>query len=134
MDRKYGESGAMTDHDSRTYLAWANSFSRLMRLLGLEGPVERGPTLAEILVETPPGPPPAAATPHRPARRRRLRPSQRRVGRMSALPLASRPQAFATPRHGPGWSAHLPPATPEANELLAALEAASGKQAAKGSA
>src|SRR5215472_7849796 len=26
MDRKFAESGAQTDHDSRTYLAWANSY------------------------------------------------------------------------------------------------------------
>jgi hypothetical protein len=38
MDRKFAATGStMTDHDSRTYLAWANSYSRLLRLLGLEG-------------------------------------------------------------------------------------------------
>ena len=37
MDRKFAETGAQTDHDSKTYLAWANSFARLMTRLGLEG-------------------------------------------------------------------------------------------------
>ena len=27
MDRKFAETGAQTDHDSRTYLAWSNSLS-----------------------------------------------------------------------------------------------------------
>jgi hypothetical protein len=27
IDRKFAETGAQTDHDSRTYLAWSNSLS-----------------------------------------------------------------------------------------------------------
>jgi hypothetical protein len=51
MDRKFAETGAQTDHDSRTYLAWANSFSRLLGRLGLEAsaPPPKVPTLAEYL-------------------------------------------------------------------------------------
>jgi hypothetical protein len=36
MDRKFSENDILTDHDSRTYLAWSNSLSRLMRQLGLK--------------------------------------------------------------------------------------------------
>lgn len=55
MDRTFAETGGkMTLHDSRTYLAWANSYSRLLRLLGLKGAPERGPSLAEILAAGPP--------------------------------------------------------------------------------
>lgn len=49
MDRKFAETGAQTDHDSRTYLAWANSHARLLRQLGLQGPKEPPPGLAEYL-------------------------------------------------------------------------------------
>jgi hypothetical protein len=51
MDRKFAETGAQTDHDSRTYLAWANSYARLLRQLG-SLPKERGPALAEYLAQT----------------------------------------------------------------------------------
>ena len=58
MDRAFAQSGgAMTAHDTRTYLAWANSYSRLLRQLGLQGVAERAPTLAEILAT------PAASVP-----------------------------------------------------------------------
>jgi len=56
MDRKYARTGAMTDHDTRTYLAWSAGLARLLRALGLDpaktadaGP--RVPTIAEILAE-----------------------------------------------------------------------------------
>jgi len=64
MDRAFAESGAMTAHDSRTYLAWSNSYSRMLRQLGMKGAPERGPSLAEILAASPPARPrtaPAAA-------------------------------------------------------------------------
>jgi hypothetical protein len=48
MDSKFAETGAQTDHDVRHYLAWANSHSRLLRLLGMKGPAPKVPTLAEI--------------------------------------------------------------------------------------
>lgn len=49
MDRKFAETGAQTDHDSRTYLAWSNSLSRLLCRLGIKGAAQRGPSLAEHL-------------------------------------------------------------------------------------
>jgi len=52
MDRQFVETGAMTEHSSRTYLAWSNSYSRLLRQLGLAGAKERPPTLAEILAQS----------------------------------------------------------------------------------
>jgi hypothetical protein len=48
MDSKFAQTGSQTEHDSRTYLAWANSYSRLLRLLGMKGPAPKVPTLAEI--------------------------------------------------------------------------------------
>lgn len=36
MDSRMTVAGAMTDHDSRTYLAWTNSLRLIMRELGLE--------------------------------------------------------------------------------------------------
>jgi hypothetical protein len=36
MDRKFAETGEMTEHDTRTYLAWTGSLSRLCRDLGLK--------------------------------------------------------------------------------------------------
>jgi hypothetical protein len=51
MDTKFADVG-MTDLDGRTYLAWANSFARMLRMLGLNGTKQRsGPTLAEILAD-----------------------------------------------------------------------------------
>jgi hypothetical protein len=53
MDRRFREAGAtMTMHDSKVYLAWANSLSRLLNQLGLAGAPERTPTLAEIIGAT----------------------------------------------------------------------------------
>jgi hypothetical protein len=59
MDRRFATSIEMTQHDSRTYLAWSNSYSRLLRQLGLKATAERPPTLAEILAQpyTPPASP-----------------------------------------------------------------------------
>jgi hypothetical protein len=51
MDRKFAESGEQTEHDSRTYLAWANSYSRLLRQLGLRGVPQRGPSLTDYLAK-----------------------------------------------------------------------------------
>jgi hypothetical protein len=36
FDRRYAETGTMTEHDSRTYLAWANTHARIMARLGLK--------------------------------------------------------------------------------------------------
>jgi hypothetical protein len=49
MDRRFAEAGTFTEHDSRTYLAWSNSYTRALRHLGLTGAAERSPTLAEHL-------------------------------------------------------------------------------------
>ena len=51
MDRKFAESGQQTEHDSRTYLAWSACLSRALRDLGLKGPAQRAPSLAEIMKE-----------------------------------------------------------------------------------
>ena len=40
--------GAFTEHDSRTYLAWSNSLTRLMKQIGMKGAAERPRTLADI--------------------------------------------------------------------------------------
>ena len=49
MDAKFVEDGTMTEHDSRTYLAWSNTLARTMRQLGLNGPAPRPLTMAEKL-------------------------------------------------------------------------------------
>jgi hypothetical protein len=50
MDRKFAETGGQTDHDSRTYLAWANSYARLLRQLGPRGHNKAGgASLADYL-------------------------------------------------------------------------------------
>ena len=39
----------MSERDSRMYLAWSNTLTRTLRILGLKGPkAHRAPTLAEI--------------------------------------------------------------------------------------
>ena len=48
MDRRFAETGAMTAHDSRTYLAWANSYTRLLGRLGLEPTIRRQPSLTDL--------------------------------------------------------------------------------------
>jgi hypothetical protein len=49
MDRKFSETGEMTEHDTRTYLAWTGSLSRLLRDLGLKGTPPKPPTVAEVM-------------------------------------------------------------------------------------
>ena len=39
LDRKVMQGGTMTEHDSRTYLAWSNSLTRTLRELGFSRPV-----------------------------------------------------------------------------------------------
>lgn len=51
MDKKFAETGTQTEHDSRVYLAWSNSLSRLLRQLGLKGAPERAPRLEDILAQ-----------------------------------------------------------------------------------
>jgi len=50
MDRKFAETGEQTEHDSRTYLAWNGSLSRVLRDLGMKAAVNRStPGLQEYL-------------------------------------------------------------------------------------
>lgn len=49
MDRDFAESKDMTAHDSRMYLSWANSYSRLLRQLGLQPTSAPQPTLQDYL-------------------------------------------------------------------------------------
>ena len=49
MDSKFAVLGEMTDYNSRMYLAWANSYSRLLRQLGLRGAPAKPQTLADII-------------------------------------------------------------------------------------
>lgn len=50
MDQAFAETGAQTEHSSRVYLAWANSYSRLLRQLGLQGaPSHDAPGLHRLL-------------------------------------------------------------------------------------
>ena len=49
MDAEDTGNGAMSDRNARQYLAWANSFSRLLRQLGLKGPAQQQPTLRDHL-------------------------------------------------------------------------------------
>jgi len=52
MDRKFAETGAQTELDSRTYLAWSGSLSRVLRDLGMNGPPARGPSLSDYIADT----------------------------------------------------------------------------------
>ncbi len=60
LDAKIIEGGGLTEHDSRTFLAWSNSLSRALRDLGLDAAAAAPQSLASILA-APPNPRPAAA-------------------------------------------------------------------------
>ena len=51
MDRRTAQGRALTPHDSRVYLAWANSLSKLLRHLGLKGAAARPKVLADHLAQ-----------------------------------------------------------------------------------
>ena len=51
MDRKFAETEIQTDHDSRTYLAWTGSLSRLLRDLGMNAAPQPVKTIAQHLAE-----------------------------------------------------------------------------------
>jgi hypothetical protein len=51
IDARMADGRALTEHDSRTYLAWSNTLTRTLRQLGLKGIDQRGPTLAEYKAE-----------------------------------------------------------------------------------
>ena len=53
MDERTEPDGSMTEKCAREYLCWSNAYCRTIRLLGLKGPAERGPSLAEILSAAP---------------------------------------------------------------------------------
>jgi hypothetical protein len=62
MDRKFSETEVQTEHDSRTYLAWVGSLTRLLRDLGLDAPPPPKQTHAEWIASlTSPTPGQAAA-------------------------------------------------------------------------
>ncbi|MFT8802199.1 MULTISPECIES: hypothetical protein [Gluconobacter] len=49
MDRKMMEGGAPAERDARQYLAWANTLTRTMRQLGIEGTAASAPSLDAYL-------------------------------------------------------------------------------------
>ena len=49
MDERTLTAGDMSERDSRQYLAWSNSLSRALSLLGLKGQVAAAPDLAAYL-------------------------------------------------------------------------------------
>jgi hypothetical protein len=51
INRRTAEGKAMTEHDSRQYLAWTNTLSRTVRHLGLKGVVERAATVTTFLAQ-----------------------------------------------------------------------------------
>ena len=49
IDRRTAEGGTMSEHDSRTYLAWSNSLARTLAKIGLKGAADRAPSLKDYL-------------------------------------------------------------------------------------
>ena len=49
LDAKATAGGALTDHDHRTYLAWSNTLTKLLRHLGMEGATAKPRSLQEHL-------------------------------------------------------------------------------------
>lgn len=49
MDTTFMERGDQSAHDTRTYLSWNNSLTRLLRQLGFRGTAERAPDLGAYL-------------------------------------------------------------------------------------
>ncbi len=55
MDRKFAETGVQTELDSRTYLAWTNSYARLLARLGPASPPRQAsPSLRDYLARKKP--------------------------------------------------------------------------------
>lgn len=65
-DRRFIDQGGMSAHGRREYLAFVNSYSRLLRQIGMKGAAERAPTLADYLA-TKAAQPIASAAPAPPA-------------------------------------------------------------------
>ena len=54
MDRKFADTGAMSDFASRTYLAWSNSLTRTLAKLGVAGATaEKPPSLQDYISTAP---------------------------------------------------------------------------------
>jgi hypothetical protein len=49
MDLQFLRDGEMSEHASRTYLAWSNSYTRTLRQLGLKGASSAPPKLSEYM-------------------------------------------------------------------------------------
>lgn len=49
MDAKMGSATGLTDHDTRTYLAWCNTLTRIMRQLGMKGSAAEAPNLSAYI-------------------------------------------------------------------------------------
>ena len=49
IDQRTADGRQMTEHDSRTYLAWSNSLARTLKALGLKGVAQQGPDLKTYL-------------------------------------------------------------------------------------
>ncbi len=49
FDAKAAEGGGLTAHDHRTYLAWSNTLTKLLRHLGMKGAAAKPRSLAEHL-------------------------------------------------------------------------------------
>ncbi|HQT89610.1 MAG TPA: hypothetical protein PK677_13845 [Acidiphilium sp.] len=56
MDEKMFRDGDLSEHAGREYLAWANSMSRMLQALGLDGAPAPQPTLADYLASKSPKP------------------------------------------------------------------------------
>jgi hypothetical protein len=62
MDRKFAAAGAtMTDHDQRCYLAWCNTFGRMLSRLGMQAAPPKQTNLADYLSAKPAAPPASEA-------------------------------------------------------------------------
>lgn len=55
MDSAFVESGAMTPHDAKIYLAWGNSLARTLSRLGAQSVSSRAPSLADYIAQRPDG-------------------------------------------------------------------------------
>jgi len=49
MDARALETGEMSEHSSRQYLAWTNTLAKTLRHLGLQAASARQPTVAEVI-------------------------------------------------------------------------------------
>ncbi len=51
MDTRAVQEGGFTDHASREYLAWSNSFTRTMAALGMQAASARAPDIRALMAE-----------------------------------------------------------------------------------